>query len=208
MHYRALEISGVFDDNDRIIPYDNAVKILENMDYVVVRHNYIHFYPEGGGISRYSIEYLMSKNQDEYDYILFEGNYYPIPGKNNDFFGKRKKVSESLDFERGIDPKTSIGIGKRAQIVSWFDSLGIRPTKYTIDDKLHIFVKGHLDLQGAQVSSLPDNLTVESWLDLRDTEIINLPNNLSVGGDLDIVGTPITSLTKSLKVGGEIYRDF
>jgi len=161
MRNRALEISGVFDDNDQIIPYDNAVKILENMDFMVVRHNYVHYYPEGGGISRYSIKYLMSENQDQYDYILFEGNYYPIPGKNNDFFGKRTRVSESLDFERGIDPKRSmrIGLPDFKMISYWANKFGFNEDGKTEDSDIFSWSKPGVG--SIHYSKWPEGMIIE-----------------------------------------------
>ena len=51
---------------------------------------------------------------------------------------------------------------------------------YTVaaDGALH--VGGWLDLQGTQITALPDGLHVGGWLDLRDTRITALPDNLSV----------------------------
>ena len=61
---------------------------------------------------------------------------------------------------------------------------------------------GYLDLQGTQIQSLPDNLTVGGYLDLRGTQIQSLPDNLTVGGSLDLQDTPIQSLPDNLTVGG------
>ena len=61
---------------------------------------------------------------------------------------------------------------------------------------------GWLDLNGTQITSLPDNLTVGGWLDLNGTQITSLPDNLTVGGSLYLSGTQITSLPDNLTVGG------
>ena len=53
-------------------------------------------------------------------------------------------------------------------------------------------VGGWLDLSGAGITSLPDNLTVGGWLDLSGAGITSLPDNLTVGGWLDLSGTGIT----------------
>jgi len=132
-------------------------------------------------------------------------------------------------FERGGDPKKSMGIGKRALIKKWFDDLDVSPDKYTIDDKLNIFfegylglsntliaslpdnltiIRGYLGLSNTLITSLPDNLSVGGSLYLRNTQITYLPDNLSVGGDLYLRNTQITSLPDNLSVGGEIYKDF
>ena len=54
-------------------------------------------------------------------------------------------IYENLNkFTRGQDPKAAMNIGKRAEIVKWFDNLEIEPDKYKIDDKLNITVKTSL----------------------------------------------------------------
>ena len=119
-----------------------------------------------------------------------------------------KLVRESINFERTGDPLRSLDIGSRALIHKWFESVGLSPDRYTIDDKLNITVRGSLDLSGTQITKLPDNLTVRGGLDLRGTQIKELPDNLTVGGFLDLRGTQITKLPKNLKVKGTIYKDF
>ena len=140
---------------------------------------------------------------------------------------RAKTVYESISFERGKDPKSVMGIGKRAQIQQWFETWAPN-VKYMIDDNLNIYVRRYLDLSGTQITELPDNLRVGRWLSLRgtpitelpdnfrvggsldlsETQITELPDNLSVGGSLDLSETSITKLPKSLKVKGEIYKDF
>ena len=66
----------------------------------------------------------------------------------------------------------------------------------------NLTVGGYLGLYGTNISSLPDNLTVGGYLDLRETNISSLPANLTVGGDLDLRETNISSLPANLTVGG------
>jgi len=63
---------------------------------------------------------------------------------------------------------------------------------------------GNLDLNGTNITSLPDDLTVDGSLYLEGTNITSLPDNLTVGGSLYLKGTNITSLPSNLTVGGEI----
>ena len=119
-----------------------------------------------------------------------------------------KIVRESIEFERGLEPKQALSLGKRALIKKWFDDLGYGPEKYTINSDLSIEVEGSLDLLGTNITSLPDNLSVEGYLDLNRTKITSLPDKLSVGRNLYIKGTKITSLPDNLSVGGKIYKDF
>ena len=121
---------------------------------------------------------------------------------------RAKTVYENMRFERGQDPKTSMGIGKRALIKKWFDDLGVNPDEYTIDNHLNIKVGGSLNLENTQITSLPANLSVGEYLDLRNTQITSLPDNLSVGGSLDLENTKITFLPDNLSVRGKIYKDF
>ncbi len=141
---------------------------------------------------------------------------------------KAQFVYETLDFERGRDPKETMNIGKRTLIKKWFDSVDVSPDEYTIDKDLNITVKKSLYLRDTQITKLPDNLTIGGWLHLQGTLLTKLPENLTVGGSLDLMGTSIselpdnltiggwldlrdTSITKlpdSLSVGGEIHKDF
>jgi len=140
----------------------------------------------------------------------------------------RDYLRENIEFERGLEPKQALSLGRRALIKKWFDDLNISPDQYTISVDFSIKVKGDLFLQGLDVTSLPDNLSVGGDLWLEDTNITSLPDNLSVGGDLDLedinitslpdnlsVGgyldlkrTKITSLPDDLSVGGKIFKDF
>ena len=45
----------------------------------------------------------------------------------------------------------------------------------------------------AQITTLPEGLTVGGWLDLNGTGITSLPEGLTVGGSLDLNGTGITT---------------
>ena len=69
----------------------------------------------------------------------------------------------------------------------------------------NLTVGGYLYLEGTQITSLPENLTVGGSLDLEGTQITSLPENLTVGGSLDLEGTQITSLPDNLTVGGSLY---
>ena len=120
---------------------------------------------------------------------------------------RARKIYEIIDFERGQDPKSSIGIGRKALIEKWFRTWA-PDVNYTIDDNLNIYVRGDLWLRGAQITELPDNLSVGGSLDLQRTQITKLPDNLSVGGGLYLQRTQITKLPDNLSVGGEIYKDF
>ena len=84
---------------------------------------------------------------------------------------KAKFVYENMRFERGQDPKSSMGIGKRALIKKWFDDLDIDPDYYTIDDNFNINIEKDLFLNNAQITSLPDNLSVRGCLYIEKNQI-------------------------------------
>lgn len=62
-------------------------------------------------------------------------------------------------------------------------------------------VSGNLDLDNANITSLPDGLKVRGNLSLRGSNIISLPAGLKVGYNLDVSRTKITSLPDDLEVG-------
>ena len=59
-----------------------------------------------------------------------------------------------------------------------------------------------LDLYGAKITELPDNLVVDGYLNLNNSEITELPDNLVVGGNFYLYNTKITKLPDNLVVGG------
>jgi len=97
-----------------------------------------------------------------------------------------KLVRENLfeKFSEDGDPIEDMGIGTKYLIKQWFESIDVKPNKYTIDDNLHIIFKGNLDLHDTQITELPDNLWIRGYLDLRRTKITKLPDNLKVEGTI------------------------
>ena len=120
---------------------------------------------------------------------------------------KAQFVYENMDFERGQDPKETIGIGKKAQIDEWFEEWA-PDAEYVINPDLSIEVKEGLYLRNTSVDFLPDNLNVGNWVDLSNTKMTHLPDNLNVRRWLDIRNTQITSLPDNLSVGDGIFKDF
>ncbi len=118
--------------------------------------------------------------------------------------GIKPSLNESINFERGLDPKHSMKIGKRGLIIKWFSDLGIDESRYEILPDLSIKVNGSLYLSNTQITSLPDNLSVGGSLYLNNTPITSLPDNLTVGGGLYLSNTPITTLPDNLTVGGDL----
>jgi hypothetical protein len=110
-----------------------------------------------------------------------------------------------MNFTRGQDPKAAMNVGKRVEIIKWFDYLEINSEYYEIDDKLNIVVYGSLDLYDVKISELPDNLIIHGCLDISHTNITKLPNNLIVKGSLFLNYTNITELPNNLIVGGHLY---
>ena len=71
----------------------------------------------------------------------------------------------------------------------------------------NLVVSGSLNLYGSKISKLPKNLVVGDYLNLEKTKITELPENLIVGGCLNLRGTKITKLPKNLIVGGWLDLD-
>ena len=66
-----------------------------------------------------------------------------------------KLIKESLSFERGKSPKTSMGIGKIHQIEKWLDEMEIK--NYTIDkNDFKIEVFGDVDLYEKSLHEFPE----------------------------------------------------
>ncbi|MFA5153661.1 MAG: hypothetical protein WC554_13965 [Clostridia bacterium] len=121
------------------------------------------------------------------------------------FIHRYDTITETQNFTRGLEPKAAMSIGQVSQIHKWFSDLGIERSRYSIDDKLNITVKGDLYLSNTKITRLPDNLTVNGGLYLRNTKITSLPDNLTVNGGLDLSNTNITSLPDNLTVKGNLY---
>ena len=75
-----------------------------------------------------------------------------------------------------------------------------------------VLVNGFLDLEGTQITELPEGLNVGGSLYLRGTQITELPEGLNVGDFLDLEGTQITELPEvftceSLYLTPENFRE-
>jgi hypothetical protein len=59
-----------------------------------------------------------------------------------------------MNFERSDDIKVSLQLGKRALIMKWLDTMGVK--NYTINPDLTIDVKGNVDLSDKKLTEFPD----------------------------------------------------
>jgi hypothetical protein len=65
-----------------------------------------------------------------------------------------ESLNEVFHFERSSsDPLKNLSVGKRAQIIKWLDSFGIK--NYTINDDLTIDVKGSVKLINQSLTCFP-----------------------------------------------------
>jgi hypothetical protein len=139
---------------------------------------------------------------------------------------RARYIHEELGFERTGDVKKGLGLGKRKKIHKWFSEWAPY-ADYEIRDDLSVYVKGYLDLEGSQVTQLPDDLNIIGSLNLMgsqvtqlpedlsveydvwlsDSRIVSLPKGLSIGEDLLLKGSRVTQLPKDLSIGGDIYID-
>jgi len=109
------------------------------------------------------------------------------------------------EFERGLDPKTALGIGPRVvKIRKCFRDLDVPDEKYVIMPTEVIF-NSNLYLSGTNVTWLPDNLEINGNLYLTNAAIIELPKNLKVSGNLYLRDTSITELPDDLQVTKTIW---
>jgi hypothetical protein len=63
-------------------------------------------------------------------------------------------VRESISFQRGADPKETLGIGTHHLIKKWLDEMVV--TNYVINDDMTIDVNGYVHLDGKNLSSFPE----------------------------------------------------
>jgi len=103
------------------------------------------------------------------------------------------------EFERGLDPKVALGIGRVAKIRKCFRDLDVPDKDYTITPTEVIF-NNYLNLSDKNVTWLPDNLYINGNLYLENLLIIELPNGLEVHGNLWLGNSKITKLPNNLKV--------
>ena len=61
-----------------------------------------------------------------------------------------------------------------------------------------------LDLEGLDIESLPERLTIRGNFSLRNSKVTVLPQVLTVKGDLDISGCNITEFPAGVKVSGKL----
>lgn len=113
---------------------------------------------------------------------------------------REKRVYE---FLKTGDIKSSLGIGRVAEIQELFRKYDISEDRYEITET-GIIVKGYLDLEATDITELPEGLSVEGSLDVMHTPLVSLPEGLNVEVNLYLYGTDIIELPKSLSVRGKI----
>ena len=118
------------------------------------------------------------------DEILLEKAYHSIYEDNNPF----KPASEDDIKDR-----------KKHQI---------RLDNQKVQDYIKNGSVGDLDLTGAAIKSLPDDLKVGGELELAESAIQYLPDNLTVGRSLNLEESDIKELPAGLTVGVSLYIDF
>lgn len=90
-----------------------------------------------------------------------------------------KLVREYIDFERGVDPKVSMGIGRKQMIDKWFDSFPFH-VEYDILDDGRIRIQTPCDLQSQEElfpgGKLPDFIDIAKSddFDVDDCKINSL----------------------------------
>jgi hypothetical protein len=119
----------------------------------------------------------------------------------------KKLVKEYLvEFERGLEPKVALGIGRVAKIQNLFRNLDIPDKDYTITP-IEIIFNFSLNLSDKNVTWLPNNLQILGNLNLNNASITKLPDYLNVRGSIDLMDTLITELPNGVKISGNIWVD-
>ncbi|HPI81922.1 MAG TPA: ankyrin repeat domain-containing protein [Candidatus Paceibacterota bacterium] len=84
------------------------------------------------GVQSYSINYLI-RGPGEYDYVRYKGKLYPIHNPKN----RLSSIKESLDFQRGKDPKEALGIGIEVQYQKIIDRVSQENTQNNYFKPVH-----------------------------------------------------------------------
>ena len=122
---------------------------------------------------------------------------------------RARYVNEVFSFERsGSDPLKNLSIGKRAQIIKWLDSFGIK--NYTINDNLTIDVNGYVNLINQSLTCFPSFIKfnkVSGDFYCHNNQLTSLEGcPITVGRVFYCSNNQLTSLEGCLKtVGGNFY---
>jgi hypothetical protein len=94
-----------------------------------------------------------------------------------------KLVKESISFQRGEDPKNTLGIGTRHLIEKWLNEMHI--TRYIINDDMTIDIKFNVIIYKKNLSLLPEYIQFNK---IRDSFICRENQLTSLKGCPKIVG--------------------
>jgi len=108
------------------------------------------------------------------------------------------------EFERGLEPKHALDIGRVAKIQRLFRNLDIPDEDYVITPTEVIF-NSTLYLIGKNIDWLPARLQINGSLWLKYATITEFPEDLQVSGNLYLRDTSITELPDDLQVGLDIW---
>jgi hypothetical protein len=141
---------------------------------------------------------------------------------------KAQFVYENVNFERGLDPKSSIGIGLRSQIEKWMKKVKIDPEDYTIDENFNIvlFTPENLVLTNTpwvdsytpfaanakvlsiydytKIDYIPENMTVYGGVFMAESKIASIPSTFKPLSYLDLRFWKGTSLPDNFTVGDNL----
>jgi hypothetical protein len=116
---------------------------------------------------------------------------------------EKETIKKILDFIEKKENKLSSKSNKFINKIKFIERLesGVPFTKEELN------IKGNLNLDGTQITYLPEGLKVKGWLNLYSCkDLISLPKGLKVGGFLDLRNCKsLTLLPKGLKVYDDLY---
>ena len=84
-------------------------------------------------------------------------------------------IRESISFQRGLDPKASLGIGERFLIEKWLEKMEI--FDYIIRQDLTISTRGDVNLERILNGNLPDYISftnIGGYFDVGSNEMTSL----------------------------------
>src|SRR5208283_1797550 len=101
-----------------------------------------------------------------------------------------------MHFERSNDPLKTLQIGKRAQIIKWLNTYGVK--NYVINDDLTIDVNGNVNLTNKNLTKFPDFIKfnhVSGYFDCYHNQLTSLKGcPSSVDNYFDCRNNQLTSL--------------
>jgi len=117
-------------------------------------------------------------------------------------------VKESISFQRGVDPKDALGIGKRYLIEKWLDEMGIL-NRCIINKDLTIDSNSNIKISHKDLVKFPDYIQfkrVNAFFSVQNNNLISLRGcPIHVETMFSCSNNNLTSLEGCLQKAGAFY---